>query len=100
MTTEELAYKLVKTACPHDYGKVHCPACAAEAIERVKTEERFQLIPMLCQRCHDGKEKLVKSPSNRYSHQRKVGDWLDSCEAHALHQLLGTRAEMAVVNRD
>jgi hypothetical protein len=38
MTTEELAYKLVKTACPHDYGKVHCPACATEAIERAKSE--------------------------------------------------------------
>lgn len=44
MTTEELAYKLVKTACSHDYGQVHCPACATEAIERAKGEERQRVI--------------------------------------------------------
>lgn len=37
MTIEELAYKLVKTNCPHGYGigllRVHCPACATEAIK-------------------------------------------------------------------
>jgi hypothetical protein len=35
-TNEELAYKLVKTACSHDYGEVHCPACATEAIALAK----------------------------------------------------------------
>jgi hypothetical protein len=35
-TNEELAYKLVKTACPHDYGEVHCPACATKAIALAK----------------------------------------------------------------
>lgn len=44
MTNEELAFKLVKTACPHDYGKVHCPACATSAIERAKVEECQRVI--------------------------------------------------------
>jgi hypothetical protein len=44
MTNEELAFKLVKTACPHDYGKAHCPACATREIERAKTEERQRVI--------------------------------------------------------
>jgi len=44
MTNEELAYKLVKMACPHDYGKVHCPACATREIEKVRTDERQRVI--------------------------------------------------------
>lgn len=44
MTNEELAYQLVKTECPHKYGKVHCPACATVWIARAKTDERQRVL--------------------------------------------------------